>query len=148
MPLRSNPHGPYSPTTAGAGADCSARPMTCGPAIRIMTPATALDILPMPAFFRCVCVGTRVGMSADHTELLLARLRDLMETAGHRFHPENTPSFGTATPRAICLALHLVQYAGQLKAEVAVLARIAVVSAGLASLVLGATQSGSARAQA
>jgi hypothetical protein len=47
--------------------------------------------------------------------------------------------------RAICLALHLVQYAEQLKAEVAVIARIAV---GLASLVLGATQSGSVRAQA
>jgi ribosomal protein S18 acetylase RimI-like enzyme len=45
-----------------------------------MTPATTLDILPMPAFtmpafFRCACVGARVGMRADHAEIIPSACR-------------------------------------------------------------------------
>src|SRR5437879_2469780 len=67
-PVRSNPHGPYSPATGGM--DCSARPIACEAARKIMTPATALDILPMSTFFHCACVGARIGTRADDAEIV------------------------------------------------------------------------------
>src|SRR5882724_5646228 len=72
MPLRSTPHGPYSPTTGGT--DCWARPIDCGAAIKIMTPATALAILPMPTFtmptfFHCVATTPVEEFQSDQGTL-------------------------------------------------------------------------------